>query len=246
MQDVSRNDERPMSNQLLAEQFGELSTPLIADAALRLRDPLRFARSGIVALIPRSRVAGRALPARHSGSVDVFLEAMQAADRGDVLVIDNRGRMDEGCIGDLTALEARSAGLAGIVVWGVHRDTTELRQIAFPIWSYGSCPLGPRRLDQRDKDALSSARFGEFSVARTDFVFADDDGCLFLEEANAEELLSTAHSIQLSERRQAEAIKKGTTLRDQLKFTEYLTKRSADSGYTFRQHLRKIGGEIEE
>jgi APA family basic amino acid/polyamine antiporter len=31
-------------------------------------------------------------------------------------VIDNAGRRDEGCIGDLTVLEARAAGLAGIVV----------------------------------------------------------------------------------------------------------------------------------
>jgi hypothetical protein len=29
------------------------------------------------------------------------------------LVIDNRGRMDEGCIGDLTTLEAQVSGLAG-------------------------------------------------------------------------------------------------------------------------------------
>jgi len=46
---------------------------------------------------------------------------MQSARRGDVLVIDNGGRLDEGCIGDLTALEAEHCGLAGIIVWGAHR-----------------------------------------------------------------------------------------------------------------------------
>ena len=54
------------------------------------------------------RIAGRALPAKHFGSVDIFLEAMMSAEQGDVLVIDNNGRADEGCIGDLTTLEARA------------------------------------------------------------------------------------------------------------------------------------------
>ena len=56
------------------------------------------------------------VPARHFGSVDVFLEAMQTAKPGEVLVIDNGGRLDEGCIGDLTALEAEHCGLSGIIV----------------------------------------------------------------------------------------------------------------------------------
>ena len=41
-----------------------------------------------------------------------------AAQPGDVLVIDDGGRVDEACIGDLAVLEARTAGVAGIVVWG--------------------------------------------------------------------------------------------------------------------------------
>ena len=76
-------------NQQLAEKFAKLSTPLIADAALRLQMPVRFAPSGIAPVIPQSRLAGRALSARHYGSVDIFLEAMQNAERGDIFVIDN-------------------------------------------------------------------------------------------------------------------------------------------------------------
>ncbi len=231
---------------MLAAEFAELSTPLIVDAALRLKIAFRLAPSGIVPVVPGMRASGRVLPAKHFGSVDVFLEAMETAQPGDVLVIDNANRRDEGCIGDLTALEAKAAGLAAIVVWGTHRDTPELRQIGFPIWSYGSCPSGPQRLDSRTSDALESAGFGEFKVQKSDLVFADDDGCIFIDAASAEPILATARIIWQRERAQADTIRSGTTLRAHLRFAEYLAKRAADPGYTFRKHLRILGGAIEE
>ena len=235
-----------MNNRVLSEKFSELSTPLLADAFLRLKLPLRIAPPGIHPVIAGSRLAGQALPARHYGSVDVFLEALESAQPGDVLVIDNGGRVDEGCIGDLTALEAQAGGLTGIVLWGAHRDTAELREIGFPVFSYGSWPSGPQRLDPRDPDALISARFGGFDVTKDDVVFADDDGCIFAPREAVKELLATARAIWQTERRQAQAIQDGKTLRVQLRFHEYLLKRAGDPGYTFRQHLRNSQGAIEE
>ena len=165
---------------------------------------------------------------------------------GDILLIDNGGRVDEGCIGELTALEAQASGLAGIIVWGTHRDTTELIDIRFPIFSYGTCPAGPQRLDPRETDALTSAHFGELELTNNDVVFADADGVLFVPGVQVEQVISMAHDIWEKERRQAQKIQSGQRLREQLQFDNYLTKRAADDSYTFRQHLRNIGGAIEE
>jgi len=79
---------------MLASEFSNLSTPLIADACLRVKVPLRVAPSTMRPLVLGMRIAGRVLPARHRGSVDVFLEAMGRALPLDVLVVDNEGRSD--------------------------------------------------------------------------------------------------------------------------------------------------------
>ena len=145
-------------------------------------------------MVPGHRIAGRALPVRHYGSVDVFLEALGRAGAGDVLVIDNGGRADEACVGDLAVLEARAAGVAGLVVWGLHRDTPELAAIGLPVFSYGSCPAGPVRLDEREPQALATARFGAHLAARGDIDFADDDGAVFVPAEQAGPVLTAAQT----------------------------------------------------
>jgi 4-hydroxy-4-methyl-2-oxoglutarate aldolase len=225
---------------------GELTTAMIADACLRIGVPVRCAPSGIRALDPGLRTAGRALPARHYGSVDVFFEALESATGADVLVIDNGGRTDEGCIGDLVALEVEGAGVRGIALWGLHRDTADLRAIALPVFSYGTCPAGPQRLDPREPEALVEARFGPLRIVRDDAVYADDDGCVFVALSRAEEVLAAAERIRETERRQAGAARGGTRLRDQFRFPEYLEARKSRPSLTFRDHLRRIGGAIEE
>lgn len=226
--------------------FDRLSTPLVADGCVRLGIELRCAPAGIAPVAPGMRAAGRALPARHYGSVDVFLEALADAQPGDVLVIDNGGRTDEACIGDLVALEARAAGIAALVVWGFHRDTPELREIALPVFSYGAYGGGPLRVDPQEPEALASARCGAHTITRDDVVLADDDGVVFVPAARVDDVITAARRIHGVERGQAEAIAAGETLRAQTAFDDYLARRADDPTYTFRQHLRRIGGAIEE
>ena len=234
-----------MDNKKLKKAFSELSTPLITDACMRLGVFMRIAPIGIKPLVAGWKIAGRVLPVRHSGSVDIFLEAMATADAGDILTIDNAARRHEGCIGDLTALEAQAMGLGGITVWGFHRDTLQLIKIGFPVFSYGSYPAGPKRAYPRGSNALTTARFGDFKLTADDVVLGDEDGVVFALLQDIEDIISLARKIAETEQRQAENIKKGKTLSQQLKFDEYLKKRSKNSAYTLRQHLQKIGGAIE-
>ncbi|MGW4401091.1 RraA family protein [Amycolatopsis nivea] len=235
-----------MNHTELTERFATLTTAHLADGCLRARLTVRCAPAGTSSVIPGQKLSGRVLPARHAGSVDVFLEAITAARPGDVLVADNRGRLDESCVGDLVTAEVAAAGLSGIVIWGLHRDTAELREIGLPVFSLGSLSTGPLHLNDRAADALESATVGEWTVTTDDLVFGDDDGVLFVPAVQADEVFRLAESIRETEHRQAAKIRDGVTLREQVRFSEFLSRRETDPSHTFRQHLRAKDGAIEE
>ncbi len=229
----------------MTDQLLPLPTAAVADALVRDGRSIRHAPATMRRLMPGDPIAGPAVPVRHFGSVDVFLEALEDAPVGGVLVIDNGGREDEACIGDLTAAEFKLAGLAGIVLWGFHRDESALRQIGLPVWSLGARSPGPSAARPRELDYLAWAEIGDDRVVPTDVVVADDDGVLFVDGSSWPGVSARATEIMATEASQAGAIGAGTSLRAQLAFDDYLARRREDPTYTFRRHLAERGGAIE-
>lgn len=223
----------------------EWSTPFIADACVVVGLPVRLGRRGLRPLFSDARLAGPVCPAKHSGSVDVFLEAIAAAQPGDVLVIDNNGMLDEGCIGDLVAGEAQAAGLAGIIVDGAHRDTMAIRALGVAVWSLGTCPAGPQELRARTVHALEAASVGPSTVTKEDIVFADDDGVVFVAAADVTRVLAAARDIAAREQAHAEGLSRGERLSVQFRLDEYVEARRDNPDLTFRDHLKRLGGAIE-
>jgi 4-hydroxy-4-methyl-2-oxoglutarate aldolase len=222
------------------------TTPFIADACALLQLPIRLGPPHIRPIRASMKVAGPACPAKHAGSTDVFLEAIAAASAGDVLVIDNVGRLDEGCIGDLVAGEAHVAGLAGIVVYGAHRDTAAIEAIGIPVWSLGTCPAGPQELRSRSVHALEAASLGgHVTVTKDDFLFADFDGVAVVTRADLARVVAAARDIAARERAQAHRLLAGERLRDQLRLDAYVARRQAEPTFTFRDHIKSLGGAIE-
>lgn len=234
-----------MEHHEIEGRFAGLSTPNLADACVRAGVEVRCGPHDLRAVVPGSRVAGRVLPAAHVGSVDIVLEAIEGADPGDVLVVDNAGRLDEACVGDLMVHEAHGAGLSGVVIWGLHRDTKDLVEIGLPVFSLGTIATGPLHFAGRAADALTVANVGPWPVGRDDLVLGDEDGVLFLPMAKAQEIFTVAESLRVTETRQAEEIVAGRSLRTQVRFDVYLERRRENPALTFREHLRTVGGAVE-
>lgn len=231
---------------MLDDQLGQLTTPHIADGCLRCGIPIRFAPSNVRPLAPGMQCRGPARPVRHVGSIDIFLELFGMAQQGDVVVIDNGGRLDEACIGDIILLEGQSVGIAGFVVWGLHRDNKELSDIGFPVFSMGALPTGPQRLHPRPPDVFDRVVFGTHAITSNDYVVADSNGVLFLPRDKLSDIVTAATAYRETEAHQLKAMREGQNYRSQTRFDDYLARRAKDPAYGFRQHLKAIAaaGEI--
>jgi regulator of RNase E activity RraA len=219
-------------------------TAAVADAAVRLGVPVAVAPPALVPVVPGSLFAGPAVPVTHVGSVDVFLEAIDDAPPGGVLVVDNGGRQDEACVGDLVVLEAKVAGLAAVVVWGRHRDTAELRRIDLPVHSLGAHPFGPRRVPPGGP-VMRAAFLDGVPVTGDSVLVGDDDGVLVLPAGEQDRLFELARTIQETEGAQARRMAAGESLRSMLDFADYRRRQATDPSLTLRRHLAERGGAIE-
>lgn len=238
---MARKDSR--TDRTITALFRGLTTPHVADACLKEGVEVRCAPWDLRSVSSaHSRVAGRVRPVRHYGSVDVFLEALEHSAPGDVLVVDNGGRRDEACIGDRMVLESKNTGISGIVVWGLHRDTRGIVEIGLPVFSLGACPTRPLRLDPRGSDVFTSARVGTWTIGPDDIVIGDENGLIFVPAARAETVADSARAIRAEELADARAMRRGISLRRQVRFSEYLADRNSNPNLTLRDHLRRIEG----
>jgi len=219
-------------------------TAAVADACVRLGVPLRVGPASLRPIAPHAPIAGSAMPVTHAGSVDVFLEAIDDAPLGAVLVIDNGGRDDEACVGDLVTLEAREAGLAAIVIWGRHRDTAQLVEIGLPVHSRGALPPGPRRVPPAGQ-AMRTAWLDGVEVSADDTIAADDDGVLVIPTGEWSRVAELAREIQQVEKAQADRMRAGASLRSQLDFAGYRARQAAEPDLSLRRYLAERGGAIE-
>ena len=77
-------------------------------------------------------------------------------------------------------------------------------------------------------------------------MLGDDDGVLFVPLNRAADVADAAANIRDTERHHAALMRLGNSFRSQSHFDEYIAGRQSDPDLTFRQHLRSIGGAIEE
>jgi 4-hydroxy-4-methyl-2-oxoglutarate aldolase len=127
-----------------------------------------------------------------------------------------------------------------------HRDTTEIKRIDLPVFSFGAYPLGPVRSVFEINDEDKSVRFGDEIITADDYVFADEDGVTFVHQQDLKAILDTAVELSEKERKQADQIKQGKNLYKQFAFDKFLELKKLDPGLSFRAYLKEIGGAMEE
>jgi regulator of RNase E activity RraA len=71
--------------------------------------------------------------------------AMSLAKPGDVLVIDGKGDQNAALMGTIMMTACKQLGLAGVVIDGAVRDSMEIDEMDYPVFSVGTNPNGPTK-----------------------------------------------------------------------------------------------------
>jgi len=189
----------------LRDLLARPSVPNISDGFHHL-PPL----GSLTPVVPGAKMVGRALTVRaYPGDWAKPVEAIDRAEKGDVLVID-AGGVPPALWGELATHSAVQRELAGVVVWGAIRDTPEIRALGFPAFA--------RHVFAR---AGEPKGFGEIGVPievggqrveTGDWIVGDDDGVIRLPRRHAVEIANRAMDRMEMENRVRKEIRGGSTL----------------------------------
>ena len=184
------------------------ASSIMADVAGR-----RGAMDGrIAALAPNMRVCGPAFTIEVRPGDNLMIHtAMAMARPGDVLVID--GKADRTCalMGSIMLNACKRLGFAGVVLDASIRDTEELVELGFPLWSIGANPNGPTKFVPGRINWPVSC--GGIVVHPGDLVVGDADGITVIERDKAASLLPLAAKKVADERQRIADITSGGAIR---------------------------------
>lgn len=182
-----------------------VSTANISDAMHRSGDI-----PGLRPVFPGIKMAGPAVTVRtYPGDWAKPVEAIDRASAGEVLVID-AGGTGAAVWGELATHSARERGLGGVVIFGAVRDTPEIIDLKFPVFSSLVTPTAGEPKGFGEIDVPVS--IGGVTVHPGDWLVGDDDGVVVIPRARAAEVANRAMDVLERENRLRKEIQDGSTL----------------------------------
>lgn len=208
----------------------KLSTTNLSDALDKVG--LRGAVSGIRPMYACPRIVGRAVTIKIMAAGMLKSEhhlgvhAIDAADSGDIIVIDNHGDTENNCWGEILSMGAKMKGVSGVVIDGAARDIDMCEEFEFPVYARGTVPITARgRIMQESFNQV--VRIGNVQVRPCDIVMADINGVVIVPVEKLDEVLEAAEQILQKEEAMVAELKKGVPIIE------------VDKKYAYEQMLKK-------
>ncbi|PWJ26836.1 4-hydroxy-4-methyl-2-oxoglutarate aldolase [Branchiibius hedensis] len=217
----------PRAQQLVVNQLATMGAATVHEAMGRigaLGPDLRPIQTG-------ARIAGSAVTVRCWPGDNLMIHAaVEQCGPGDVLVVATAAPSTHGMFGDLFATALRYRGVIGLVIDAGVRDTADLREMGFPVWSRhvsteGSVKATPGSVN------VPVVVSGQ-SIDAGDIIVADDDGVVVVRREAASATLEAAKA-----RVEKEALTRAAFLQGELGLDRYgLRQTLADLGVTYRSY----------
>ena len=157
-------------------------------------------------LVAKAEAPVVAGPPRHLGTT-----AVEAAQPGEIVVVEQRTGIEAGSWGGILSLGAKVRHIAGVIADGPVRDIDEARAYDFPVYCRS---LTARTARNRVAEAETNGpvTIGEVAVNPGDYAIADASGVVFIAAAEIARLLDAAEAIAGREAAMAKALLAGTPI----------------------------------
>jgi regulator of RNase E activity RraA len=202
----------------LVTRLAKLDTCSVSDALDRLG--LKGTVHGIHEVWHCPRIAGRIVTVklkrrdsdepsrRHLGTA-----AIEAADPGDVIVIEHGAPEVAAGWGGILSLAAKLKGVAGVIVDGACRDVDESREVKFPVYARSAVPTTARGriVEESFNEPIT---VGGVDVKPADLVLADGSGVVLVPAERAVDVIGAAETIFATEAQMADALRAGRSVVD--------------------------------
>lgn len=162
--------------------------------------------SGRVRTVKLEPDDGRPIASRHLSTA-----AVEAAQAGEVIVIEQRTGIDAAGWGGNLSLGAKIRGVSGVIVEGSTRDVDEAREYDFPVFARDHTSRTARgRIVETGTNV--PVRVGDVDVEPGDYVVADGSAVVFIAARDIGRVLDAAEAIVERERAMAAALREGTPI----------------------------------
>lgn len=201
-----------MTDDELSARLSKAGTTALSDALDKLGIDGQIL--GVAPIVRTMRFAGRAFTIRMlpvgltQGSVGDYIDDVAP---GQVVVIDNDGRLDATVWGDILTWVASEKKIAGTVIDGVCRDSDRCVELDYPVFARASTMRTGK--DRVTADAYNvPVQVAGIRVAPGDWLMGDADGVVAIPADRAEEVLTIAEEIERVEDLIRAAVKDGKRL----------------------------------
>jgi regulator of RNase E activity RraA len=173
--------------------------------------------TGLQRLSTDQRIAGRVLTVKldraegRTNTRHLCTTAIEAAQPGDIICVEQRTGLDAACWGGNLAIGASARHVAGVIVDGPARDIDECRQIDFPVFARSATARTARGriVEVATGEPIT---IGDVTVTPGDYVIADASGVVFIAQAEIARVLETAEAIVAREEAMAHALREGNPI----------------------------------
>lgn len=187
---------RKNDDELFTLMREKLYTPVVGDILDSLGCYHQFLPREIQPLTEQMKVAGRAMPVLICGvhgeqekPFGYLTEALDQIEAGEVWV--SGGNMSSALWGEILTATARSRGGVGAVVHGPHRDTPQVLEQEWPVFSTGRFAQDSR-VRTFVQNYRTAIEIEGVWIEPGDLVFGDLDGVVIVPAKHEEEVIEKA------------------------------------------------------